>query len=69
MTEITLHIDQVWIEIDLRGKDKLLCGCVYRSPSNDNGKSRENTRLISYSIRKAIDRKPSHVLIGGDCNF
>ena len=68
-TEIALHNDQVWIEIDLRGKDKLLCGCVYRSPSNDKDKSLENTRLISHSIRKAMDRKPSHVLIGGDFNF
>ena len=68
-TEIALHNDQVWIEIDLRGNDKLLCGCVYRSPSNDTGKSIANTRSISHSIRKAMDRKRSHVLIGGDFNF
>ena len=25
------HKDQLWIEIELIGKDKLLCGCMYRS--------------------------------------
>ena len=63
------HKDQVWIEIGLVGKDKLLCGCMYRSPSNDKSKSSESSRLISQSIRKAMDRKPSHMLIAGDFNF
>ena len=63
------HKDQVWIEIDLVGKDKLLCGCMYRSPSNDKNISSVSSRLISQSIRKANERKPTHILITGDFNF
>ena len=63
------HKDQLWIEIDLIGKDKLLCGCMYRSPSNDKDVSCENTRLITLSIGKAMDRNPSHILVSGDFNF
>ena len=67
--EIAQHNDQLWIEIELLGRDKLLCGCMYRSPSNNKEKSRENAGLISHSITKAMERKSSHVLISGDFNF
>ena len=63
------HKDQLWIEIELIGKDKLLCGCMYRSPSNDKNMSCENTRLITLSIGKAMERNPSHILVSGDFNF
>ena len=63
------HKDQLWIEIELIGKDKLLCGCMYRSPSNDKNISCENTRLITLSIGKAMERNPSHILVSGDFNF
>ena len=55
------HKDQLWIEIDLIGKDKLLCGCMYRSPSNDKDTSCENTKLITLSIGKAMERNPSYI--------
>ena len=46
--EIALqHNEQFWIEIELIGKDKLLCGCMYRSPCNDKDISCENTTLIT----------------------
>ena len=55
------HKDQLWIEIDLIGKDKLLCGYMYRSPSNDKDMSYENTRLITLSSGKTMERNPSHI--------
>ena len=61
--------DHVWIEISLKNNDKLLCGCVYRSPSNDNNSTRETTSQVCKVINEAANLKTSHMLIVGDFNY
>ena len=39
--------ESVWIKINLRGSDKLLVGCIYKSPSSNE----ENLRLLNDMIR------------------
>ena len=39
--------DQLWVEIDLKGKDKLLCGCIYRSPTKEKEKTASTTLKVS----------------------
>ncbi len=55
-----------WMEIALRGKDKLLVGCLYRSPNSDA----VNTAQLYTSKRHVSQmKKYSHVLICSDFNF
>ena len=63
------HKDQIWIEISFIGKDTLLVGCIYRSPTNDKTLTAESTMRVSEAIKQAMDRKNSHILIGGDFNY
>ena len=51
--------DHVWVRIKLRNNDSFLCGCIYRSPSKENGKANET----------AVERKDTHLLICGDFNY
>ena len=55
----------MWCEIRLDGNDKLLIGCVYRSPSSTNANNSQLQELILNSYR----RNPSHLLIVGDFNY
>ena len=58
--------ESVWIKINLRGSDKLLVGCIYKSPSSNE----ENLRLLNDMIRNInVNDVYSHVLILGDFNF
>ena len=57
--------EQVWCEINLKNNDKLLIGCIYRSPNS--------TILNSNSLNKLIidasTKRFSHILILGDYNY
>ena len=55
----------VWCEISLRGTDKLLVGCIYRSPFS----SKDNNKKLNDLISKARDLKYSRYLIMGDFNY
>ena len=57
--------ESVWISMKLKNADKLLAGCVYRSPSSSdiNGK---NLRSL---IKEASSKSYSHLLIAGDMNY
>ena len=57
--------ESIWVEIKLRDGDKLIIGCVCCSP---NSKSENNEKLLSL-ITEVTDKKPSHLLIAGDCNY
>ena len=57
--------ESIWCEIRLLGEDKLLFGCIYRSPSSTDTSSKDLIKLIN----KACDVKYSHLLIVGDFNF
>ena len=56
--------DSVWCEIRLRGTDKLLVGCIYRSPNS----SAENNALLAEHLSLASNRGNSHVIVMGDFN-
>jgi endonuclease/exonuclease/phosphatase family metal-dependent hydrolase len=58
--------ESVWCEISLRGGDKLVIGCVYRSPDRS---SEENNRALLNLLSRANSNKPSHLIIVGDFNL
>ena len=64
--QLTQHIfeESVWCEIHLKNHDKLLLGCIYRSPNSDTG---NNGDLINL-LREASKKRISHLLIVGDFN-
>ena len=51
--------DAVWCIIMLRGGDKLLIGCIYRSPKS----TCENTLNMFEAVRDIVSSIPSHLLI------
>ena len=57
--------EQTWIELKLRGNDKLLIGCIYRSDSG----SQQNNNLLSSLFRQINQVNPSHLFLYGDFNF
>ena len=61
--------DQVWVKISLKNNDKLLCGCVYRSPTNDSDSTRASTTQVCTVIKEAAELDLSHLLIVGDFNY
>lgn len=56
-------IESVWIEINLKDKEKLLAGCVYRSPSS----TFENTKML-YQTVLDLTKDKAYVLVTGDFN-
>ena len=56
--------DHAWIEIPISKGERVLCGCIYRSPSGDA----DNTQAINKLISEAYRRNPN-LLIAGDFNF
>ena len=52
-------------KIKPRGCDKLIIGCVYHSPNSNS----ENKKKLLSLITEVTDKKPSHLLIAGDCNY
>ncbi len=56
--------ESVWCELKLKGPDKLLIGCIYRSP---NSSPDENSK-VNGIVRKAAEMSYSHVAIAGDFN-
>ena len=63
----TPYDDHLWIEVKLRNDDKLLCGCVYRSPSKDTTK--ETTSKVCEIIQEATLKNKERLLICGDFNY
>ena len=57
-------VESVWCEVKMMGKDKLLIGCIYRSP-NSNA---INDARINATLKKANNLGFSHVLIFIDLN-
>ena len=58
--------ESCWCEIMLKGDDKLLIGCAYRSPNSD---LLNNSKLLT-AFKKVIERKNfTYVLICGDFNI
>ena len=57
--------ESVWCEIRLKQRDKLLVGCLYRSPNSDNNSVQQMLEMLQRSVNKGN----SHLLIVGDFNF
>ncbi|CAG2208047.1 unnamed protein product [Mytilus edulis] len=57
--------ESVWCEVKLEGTDKLLFGCIYRSPSSVSCNNKKLNDLICH----ARNLKYSHYLIMGDFNY
>ena len=65
-SQVAVFEESAWVEIKLKGNDKLLIGCVYRSP---NSQKENNAKLIS-GIESVCARKDySHLVICGDFNL
>ena len=59
-------IEQLWISVLLKGSDKLVIGCLYRSPSVDgHGSVNSLTKLLNV----ISDLNPPHLLVVGDFNL
>ncbi len=56
--------ETIWLETKLVNQDRLLIGCIYRSPNSNN----INNEDILNSLKQATGSKYSHVLIVGDFN-
>ena len=57
--------DAIWCEIRLYRGDKLLVGCVYRSPNSTS----ENSALLLELLKAATNGRHSHVVLMGDVNY
>ena len=62
--------DHTWIEIPTDKGESLLCGCIYRTQSNDsdNNGCTESTKAITQVIRTAHQRN-TNLLIADDFNY
>ena len=58
--------EHIWLQISLKGSDKLLLGCVYRSPSCDSHQSVDELVRLLHEVNMT---SPSHLLVTGDFNL
>ena len=65
----TAYEDQLWVQINLKGRDSLLCGCVYRSPVKEKSKLKETTQKMCEILAEATERDHSHMIVCGDFNY
>ena len=70
--EVTINTDfrdHVWVEISLTGNNTLLCGCIYRSPTNDKDAKIKTTKQVCNLLNKATERKDAYLLICSVFNY
>ena len=64
--DVGLGLESVWTTVRLIGKDRLIIGCIYRSPSS----LAINYETLNNQIKKAAASSDvSHILIIGDFNY
>ena len=70
VSEVSLHQfgykDHLWIEVSLSGSDKLLVGCLYRSPSCDGPQS---ISMLEGLLKHVGSAGYSHIVLAGDFNM
>lgn len=59
--------EHVWVKINLKNCDKLLVGCLYKSPSSDEENLQELNKLLNQASK--LEDRFSHILITVDFNF
>lgn len=64
VTDMYNFEEHCWCEIKLRDNDRLLVGCIYRSPNSDS----INNEKILNDLNNTATLKYSHLLICGDFN-
>ena len=57
--------ESLWCEVKLKGNDKLLIGCIYRS----EGGTSENNRSLNNLLKEATQKRYTHLLIMGEFNY
>lgn len=68
--EENLHFKEACLlEIQLRGNDRLLFGCFYRSPTITATSAENNLRLNEVLIKLCVKKNISHKCFVGDFNF
>ena len=65
MNDVCKFNESCWCEISLKGEDRLLVGCVYRSPNS----STSNNFNLMQDLKKVSKKSYSHILICGDFNY
>ena len=69
-SEITLveteYVEQLWINLSLQSNDRLLIGCIYRSPSHPAQASIEE---VCHLLHMACSLQFVQLLLGGDLNL
>jgi len=61
--------DQIWVEINLRGHEKIICGCVYRTPSKDKKIVTDTLSEICAIMDEMTKKNYSRFLMCGDFNY
>jgi hypothetical protein len=61
-----IYRESVWCELNLKNSDKLLIGCIYRSP--DKSTDLNNQALLDL-VTKASNLDKSHLVVVGDFNM
>ena len=49
--------DHVWVEISLTGDNTLLCGCIYRSPTNNKDAKIKTTKQVCNLLQQSYGTK------------
>ena len=69
-TEVSVGLadyrEQLWLMMPLATPDRLLIGCLYRSPSGDGARSVE---MLADILSHAVSAGYSHLVIAGDFNL
>ena len=58
--------EHLWVSMSLSGLDKLLVGCLCRSPSGDGAQFVE---MLSNLLKHVVSAGYSHIVIAGDFNM
>ena len=61
----TKFSESIWTEIRTTPSEKILLGCIYRSPNS----SQENNKLLLDQLEEACKLKYKHILVVGDFNY
>ena len=56
--------ESIWCEVKLKGQDKLVIGCIYRSESRKS----DNNKMLNKLLKEANKERYSHLLIMVDFN-
>ena len=60
--EIDGFMDHKWIEVSSKTLGTLLCGCIYRSPSDSDKKSRMESSKVTQLIKMACQRNTNLII-------